>query len=38
MKEGKSALKILTCKLQDKDFYEGLGVVGRTVLELILNK
>ena len=36
MEEGRISFKILTDT--PKELYEGLGVYGRTILELILNK
>ena len=38
MEEGRSALKILTGKLQERDLWGGLGVDGRTILEWTLKR
>ena len=38
MEEGRSAIKILTGKLQEGDLWGGLGVDGRTILEWTLKR
>ena len=38
IEDGKSASKLLQENLQEIDISEGLGVDGRTILELILKK
>ena len=38
MEEDKSAFKILTVHLQERDLQEGLGIDGRKLLEWILKK
>ena len=38
MEEGRSAFKMLTGKLQERDLWGGLGVDGRTILEWTLKR
>ena len=38
MEEGRSAFKILTGNLQERDLWGGLGVDGRTILEWTLKR
>jgi hypothetical protein len=38
MTEHNAAFKVLTVNLQERDLQVGLGVDGRTILELILKK
>ena len=38
MEEGRSAFKILTVNLQERDLWGGLGVDGRTILALTLKR
>ena len=38
MEEGRSAFKILSCNLQERDLQEDLGIDGRIILELTLKR
>ena len=38
MEEGRSAFKMLTVNLQERDIWGGLGIDGRTILEWTLKR